>query len=79
MPGMSCKCGEILRWGDIPNRLEWLIISDVEYDKYEGMVDSEELFRAFKSMMECPKCKRLYVFWRGFQENPFCYELDEDY
>ena len=70
MPGMLCRCAESLRYGEIPNRIEWLVISDVEYDRFSGSVDAEELYRAMKSILKCPKCGRLWIFWEGFSQPP---------
>jgi hypothetical protein len=70
MPKIVCKCGQWLRYGDIPNPIEWLFISDVEYDKFSGSVDAEVLYRAMKSFLQCPICGRLWVFWNGFGSDP---------
>jgi len=70
MPKIVCTCGWWLRYGDIPNPIEWLFISDVDYDKFTGSVDAEELYRALKSFLQCPNCGRLWVFWNGFDQEP---------
>jgi hypothetical protein len=33
LPKMLCTCGNVLRMGDIPCRLQYNFISDVDYDK----------------------------------------------
>ena len=73
MPAIVCKCGEPLRYGEIPNPIEWLFISDSEYDKISGMFDSEDLYRQMKSFLQCPTCKRLWFFWEGFDKDPLEY------
>lgn len=70
MPGISCTCGKWLRYGEIPNPIEWLIISDVEYDQFQGQVDAEELLFAMKSMLKCPQCGRVWIYWNGFRSAP---------
>lgn len=70
MPGIRCKCGEILRYGEIPNPIEWNIISDVEMDRFTGLVDAGELYREMKSMLLCPSCGRLWIYWNGFDQDP---------
>lgn len=70
MPKMRCACGEILRWSEIPNPIEWRLLSDVDFDKYQGTVDAQEIYRATKSLMRCPKCDRLWIFWEGFSNPP---------
>lgn len=70
MPGIRCKCGEILRYGEIPNPIEWDIISDVEMDRFTGQIDAGELYREMKSMLLCPNCGRLWIYWNGFDQDP---------
>lgn len=76
MPGIECKCGNIIKSGEIPNPNEWLLISDVEYDKYSGEIDSEELYQEMKSMLICKQCRRIWVYWEGHQKAPTPYVLD---
>jgi hypothetical protein len=73
MPSIQCHCGERLGYGEIPNPIEWLAISDAEYDAYSGMIDSEALYNAMRSFLKCPRCGRLWVFWDGFQKPPKVY------
>lgn len=73
MPSIVCPCGERLGYGDIPNPIEWLVISDKEYDGYAGMIDSEDLYRKMRSILKCPRCRRLLVFWDGFESAPTIY------
>lgn len=73
MPSFLCRCGKQLRYGEIPNPIEWLLISDVEYDDFTGMVDAETIYKKMRSMMVCPNCSRLWIFWRGFGESPISY------
>jgi hypothetical protein len=73
MPSIICKCGEKLRYGEIPNPIEWLTISDEAYDSYEGKIDSEDLYREMKSILRCPWCGRLWAFWNGFDCEPVSY------
>ncbi|OKP81706.1 hypothetical protein A3844_25600 [Paenibacillus helianthi] len=75
MPKIRCKCGEVLRFGDIPCDIEYKFISDVEYDQYQGQIDAEELYLKMKSFLECKICGRLWFFWNGFENPPKEYEL----
>lgn len=63
MPKLLCKCSEVLRYGDIPCSIEWRIISDDAFDKFSGQVDAEEIYRATQTVLRCPRCGRLWVFW----------------
>lgn len=70
MPGMQCRCGAILRYGELPCPIEWRIISDVDFDAFSGMVDAEDVYRAARGALRCPECRRLWVFWNGWGEEP---------
>ena len=70
MPGLECKCGHRISYTEIPCKDEWLVISDCDYDAFSGQVDAEDVFRAMTSMLKCPACGRLWVFWEGFGRRP---------
>jgi len=75
MAKFRCICRTIIQTsGPIPNELEWKIISDVEFDRFEGLVDAEEVYMASRSVFKCPTCGRLWIFWRGMDEPPQCYK-----
>jgi hypothetical protein len=68
MPGLDCRCGYRIRYSEIPCPDEWVFMSEKDYEGYQGMVDAEALYCAFKSFLRCPSCGRLWVFWNGFQD-----------
>jgi len=70
MPSIRCRCGEILRYGEIPCREEWLLISDVDFDKLTGPINPESIYQTMTSFLKCPHCERLWVFWNGFATQP---------
>jgi hypothetical protein len=75
MAKIRCYCNTVLSTsGEIPNPIEWKLLSDVEFDRFEGMVDAEDIYRAAKSMFRCPTCGRLWVYWDGLDRQPVCYE-----
>jgi hypothetical protein len=76
MPNMPCKCGHVIGFGEIPNPNEWNMISDVEYDRFSGKIDAEELYRSMKSLLICANCKRLWIYWKGFEHSPVSYILE---
>lgn len=78
MPGILCKCGQRLQYGEIPCPVQWLFISDTDYDKYTGQVDSEVLYREMKSFLKCNNCSRLWIFWSGFNSEPAEYLPNND-
>jgi hypothetical protein len=79
MSKFLCKCGNVIRIsGLIPNPAEWKFISDVAYDKFQGQVDSEEVYQQMRSFLKCEECGRLWVHWDGFDNPPTLY-VPEDY
>ncbi|WP_046242309.1 hypothetical protein [Hymenobacter terrenus] len=77
MPKELCKCGQVLYLGEIPNPVEWQIISDVEFDRYTGQIDAEMLYADTKPMLVCPHCHRLLVYWQGFSNGYTAYRQEE--
>lgn len=75
MAKMLCPCGEVITMsGLIPNPIEWLLISDVEYDKFHGTIDSEQLYMSMSRAFRCPTSGHLFVFWEGMGNFPTVYE-----
>jgi hypothetical protein len=70
MPKVLCKCREVIRLGEIPCQHEWLIISDTQFDQIEGPVDTQSVYKQMKSMLLCPGCSRLWVYWSGYSSEP---------
>ena len=65
MPKLLCKCGEVLRFGEIPCPIEWRMISDSKFEQFEGTVNAEDVYLASQTALRCPRCGRLWVFWDG--------------
>lgn len=76
MPKIKCECGHIIYLGDIPSTNQSLIISDVEFDSFQGFVDSEKIYAAMKIVVDCKKCYRLYIYNNGFDSEPIVYIKD---
>ncbi|PJB35220.1 MAG: hypothetical protein CO108_26270 [Deltaproteobacteria bacterium CG_4_9_14_3_um_filter_63_12] len=70
MPKLRCTCSEVLNYGEIPCPIEWLTISDVEFDGLSKPCDLEVLYQRMTSLLQCPDCGRLWVFWEGFGKPP---------
>ena len=77
MPKIRCKCNFVIGLGQIPSPDQFMIISDVEYDHFEGQVDSEEIYSAMKVVAKCPNCGRIHIFWNGFDNPQTIYKLEE--
>lgn len=67
MPKLECKCGDLLDYGNIPCEMEYLFISDVNFDKFNETIEHQVLYREMNSFLKCPRCGRLWIFWDGFQ------------
>ena len=70
MPKIICKCNKVIDYGQIPSKHDYLFIADTEYDKYNGMIDSEKLYNQMKTFIKCPNCQRIWIFWDSFQKPP---------
>jgi len=77
MPKLKCTCDHIIGLGQIPSPHQYLIISDVEYDRFEGQVDAEVVYGAMKIIVKCSNCERLHIFWNGFNNPPMIYTPNE--
>lgn len=78
MPKVLCKCGCAINLSDIPSSNQMLIISDIDYDKFQGLVDAEEVFTTMNIVAVCPNCDRLHVFYDGFNKPPIIYKKDTE-
>ena len=78
MAKFDCKCGNVITTsGQIPNPDEWLMMSDVEFDTLDSNIDSEELYKKMVSLFVCNRCKRIWIFWKGFKSEPTPYINEE--
>lgn len=76
MPKIRCICNYVISLSEIPSPNQYLMISDVEMDNYEGKVDVEQLYMAMKIVVKCPNCDRLHVFYEGFDKDPIIYRIE---
>jgi hypothetical protein len=65
MPKVLCSCDNVINCSEIPCEDEYLLISEVEYDKLPHPLDSGELVKLATLVVRCPSCQRLIVFWDG--------------
>jgi len=73
MPKIKCKCDNFISYSEIPNPNEYLVISDVAFDKYDEQIEREKLYTEMKSILCCDSCGRLWIFWDGFENEPTPY------
>ena len=76
MPKILCKCNYVIDLGGIPSRNQFLIISDVDFDKFQKQVDPEDVYSEMQVVAKCPNCGRLHIFWDGFNSPQSIYRLD---
>ena len=74
MAKIRCVCGEVLTTsGEIPNPIEWLYISDVDYEGFEGEVYAEDVYEQFGHAFVCPRSGHICIFKRGMENEPTAY------
>ncbi len=78
MSKIKCKCGNTIGLGDIPSPNQSLIISDVKFDNFQGLVDVEKIYDEMKIVVHCENCSRLYIYFNGFNLPPTIYIKDFD-
>lgn len=67
-------CGfQIRTSGDIPNPLEWRLLSDEQFDRFHGDVEAEAIYRATTIAYRCPQSDHLWIYWDGFDRPPSLY------
>jgi hypothetical protein len=76
MPKIKCVCGNIISLNQIPSPNQFLMISDVKLDKFQGRVDVEELYLAMDIVVHCNICQRLHVYSNGFEQPAIIYKID---
>jgi len=76
MPKIKCPCGNIINLGEIPNKNEWLFMSDLDFDKTGPTINSDELYNKFKRFYKCSECERLLVFWNDNPDEITVYSKD---
>ena len=75
MAKFVCVCGTtITTSGEIPNRTQWNLISDVDFDSYSGEVNAEDVYRAATIAFRCPVSDHLWIYWDGFDKAPQLYQ-----
>jgi hypothetical protein len=71
MSRFLCICGYQIRTsGDVPNPLEWHLLSDQDFDAFHGLVKAEDVYRATTIAYRCPDSGHLWVFWNGLDAEP---------
>jgi hypothetical protein len=74
MSKFTCVCGyQIKISGEIPNPLEWRLLSSVEFERFEGEVDAEDVYLSTTAAYLCPQSGHFWVFWHGYESEPALY------
>lgn len=77
MPKIRCVCNYIIDLGGIPSQEQYLMISDVLFDKYfDTEVKAEVLYSEMTIVAKCPNCGRLHIFYNGFDKEPVIYKIE---
>lgn len=62
MPYINCRCGNKIDYSNIPCENKFLVISDVDCDHYQGLIDAEKLYIEMIDVYKCPNCSRLWIY-----------------
>lgn len=74
MAKFACVCGETISTsGELPNPNEWCVLSDTDFDRFQGLVQAEDVYRAATIMYRCPVSDHLWIYWDGFDSPPSLY------
>ena len=69
-----CLCGQVIRSsGAIPNPDEWHLLSDVDFERFEGQINAEDVYMATTIAYRCPASDHLWIFWDGLDGDPSVY------
>ena len=80
MPKIVCRCGTIIGLGGIPCPNQWMIIADADIadeDWDNNNLDMTDFYERMDILVKCPDCKRLYIYSKGFNDEPEVYKLEE--
>ncbi|MPY59950.1 hypothetical protein [Streptomyces spongiae] len=64
--------------GEIPNPLEWHLVSDKEIEDYWESEDFSGLHQVARPVFLCPACGRIWVFWNGYEGDAVSYARESD-
>jgi len=76
MSKIICKCENVIWLGEIPSPQQWMVISDVVFDGFQGQIDAELLYSKMNIIVKCDVCNRLHIFWDGFDKPQTIYRED---
>ncbi|EFK56559.1 hypothetical protein ACFU8T_07280 [Sphingobacterium spiritivorum] len=77
MPKIRCVCDYIINLSEIPSANQYLMISDVSFEKYfDEEVNAEDLYSKMIIVAHCSNCGRLHVFYDGFDKDQVIYRVD---
>ena len=80
MPKILCRCGKVIGLGEIPSSNQWMIISDTmitDEDWDDNGLNMSDFYKKMDIVVKCPECKRLYIYSKGFDNEPEVYNLEE--
>lgn len=64
MAKFGCKCGFLLSNTESPNKIEYKVYSDCEWDMIinQETIDPINIPQPIFDVWKCPKCERVYIF-----------------
>ena len=65
-----CTCQHVVRDQECPNPIGYYLISDVNFDEVAEPIDFDVFWRISSRVLRCENCGRLWIYWKGGENNP---------
>lgn len=76
MPKLLCLCDFVIPLHGIPCQDQYMIFSDVEFDKFPEETKVDDVYDISQIVIKCPNCGRLHIFWNGFRNPQTIYKIE---
>ena len=71
MAKLFCTCGRLVRFsGEVPNPREWKLVPDDQLHGHAPRVNVERIALDAASLIRCPDCRRVWIYWKGYDHEP---------
>lgn len=58
----QCRCGQLLSNSSVPNEIELIVYTDIEFDRIMGLDSIEDIPSPKRIVWKCNNCERILVF-----------------
>jgi hypothetical protein len=68
---LFCTCGRLVRIsGEVPNPREWKLVPAEEVHGHAAWLTPERIVDEAPALIRCPDCRRLWIYWKGYDHEP---------